>query len=555
MKPKNTLTKRNIVVLSLFIINALFLSVLILPLSETIKLGLSLVMVVLLILWVSYAMGSLPSLARSGSVLVYFLLLGLLYTGLLMLPFLSSLTSSSLFQSVFTMIATIILVWTHFPNRIKQAVELRQFKESLDNQDPSSTHLEDRALDDAREKPISYAQYRQHRSQEIQRSKPTSLLNATRTMAFVRLGVFMVLYVGGMALILFGLNTLPLNSILNSLTVWLMVLGLGLSLISLFVILEGFRSALINGAMILPVLIVLTFVLDRVVSLYGESLSAFVMALSLFILTLGILLYQWIKSLSLRYTIALLMFKRGEVWLGLEQLLKERLPIQHYDHLSVVEIQVDDHFDLADLMFLGPKLERYAQARKIIFAGLRYDPAIQKVALYFCVKNQVVSDRHLSRFFKRHFHYSFTLTHANDPKTVLDQQLTPTQDELIEANNRTTVFHYEDEGIDLAELHHIILILTFTQEISVNQAKLDLSQEGFGETMITDTRIQPEFPGSEDNGWLVISVQHQTRLGLDRVNLLTHQINQIIQPTQGKVSYWVLGKFQEVEQEPQTTQE
>lgn len=554
MKQKTPLNKRTIAVLSLFLINGLFLSVLIFPLSEAIKLGVSLVMGVLLILWVSYALGNLPSLARSGSVLVYFLLLGLLYTGLLMLPFLSSLTSSSLFQSVFTMIATIILVWTHFPNRIKQAVELWQLNKSLSNQDPSSTHLEDHVLDDAKEMPISYAQYRQRRSLEILRSKPTSLMNATKTMAIVRLGVFMVLYVGGMALILIGLNALPLNTLLNSLTVWLMVLGLGLTLISLFVILEGLWSALINGAMILPVLVLLTFVLDRVVSLYNESLSIFVIALGLFIMTIGILLYQWIKALLLHYTIALLMFKRGEVWLGLEQLLNESLPIEHYDHLSVVEIQVDEQFDLAELMFLGPKLERYAQSKKIIFAGLCFDPSIQKVALYFCVKNQLVSERHLARFFKRHFHYSFTLTHDQDPKIVL-AQLTPTQDELIEANNRTTVFHYEDEGIDLAELHHIILILTFTQEVSMNQAKLDLSQEGFGETLITDTRIQPEFPGSKDNGWLVISVQHQTRLGLDRVNLLTHQINQIIQPTQGKVSYWVLGKFQEVEQETQTAQE
>lgn len=512
-------------------------------------------MVVLLILWVSYAMGSLPSLARAGSVLVYFLLLGLLYTGLLMFPFLSSLTSSSLFQSVFTMIATIILVWTHFPNRIKQTVELWQLKKSLNNQDIASSHLEDHALDDAKEKPISYTHYRQRRSLEILKSKPTSLLNATRTMAILRLGVFMVLYVGGMALILFGLNALPLDSILNSLTVWLMVLGLGLTLISLFVILEGFWSALINGAMILPVLVLLTFVLDRVVSLYGESLSAFVIALSLFIMTLGILVHQWIKALSLRYTIALLIFKRQDVWLGLEQLLKESLPIEHYDHLSVVEIQVDEQFDLAELMFLGPKLERYAQSRRIIFAGLRFDPSIQRVALYFCVKNQVVSDRHLSRFFKRHFHYSFTLTHDTDPKTVLERQLTPTQDELIEANNRNTVFHYEDEGIDLSELHHIILILTFKDEVSMNQAKLDLSQEGFDETMITDTRKQNEVPCSEDNGWLVISLQSETRLGLDRVNILTRQINQIIQPTQGRLSYWVLGKFQEVDQETQTTQE
>ncbi len=48
---------------------------------------------------------------------------------------------------------------------------------------------------------------------------------------------------------------LPFNIIrmlhTNSLIVWLMVLGLGLTLISLFVILEGFWSALINGSMIL----------------------------------------------------------------------------------------------------------------------------------------------------------------------------------------------------------------------------------------------------------------------------------------------------------------
>jgi len=452
------------------------------------------------------------------------------------------------------MITTIFLVWTRFPNRIKQSVELWQLKKSLNNQDPSSPFLEDYTLDDAREKPISYAQYRQRRSLEILKSKPTSLLNATKTVAILRLGVFMVMYVGGMALILFGLNALPLDTMLGSLTVWLMVLGLGLTLISLFVILEGFMSALTHGAMILPVLVLLTFVLDRVVSLYGESLSAFVMALGLFIMTLGILLYQWIKALSLHYTIALLIFKRGDVWLGLEQLLKESLPIKHYDHLSVVEIQVDDQFDLAELMFLGPKLERYAQAGKIIFAGLRFDPSIQKVALYFCVKNQEVSDRHLSRFFKRHFHYSFTLTHDQDLNAVLEQ-LTPTQNELIEANNRNTVFHYEDEGIDLTELHHIILILTFKDEVSMNQAKLDLSQEGFDETMITDTRKQNESPCSDDNGWLVISLQSETRLGLDRVNLLTRQIHQIIQPTQGKLSYWVLGKFQEVDQETPTAQE
>ncbi len=549
MNQKYTSNKRTIAFISLIITSGLFLSVLILPLSESVKLTISIVMVVFLILWVTFATGGLPSLARTVSLLLYFVILGLLYACLLRIRSLNALASSSAFQSFFTMISTIILLSTHFPKRVRQAVERWLNQRDQAESDSSQVVSDDESL------PMSYQLYRQQRSQEILRSKPTSMLNANPTLAFIRLIVFIFLFLGGVTLIMIGSGAIPIEKLLNSVYVWMMVAGLGLILVSFFVIFEGFMSALKNAALILPMLILLTLGLERVLSLLKDSVSAFLMAMSLFLTVLGILLFQWVKAITLRYTIALIMFKRGEVWLGVEQLLMESLPIEHYDQVTVVEIKVDDQFDLADLMVLGPKLERYAHARRIIFAGLRFDPSEQNVQLYFCIGNQTVSDRRLSRFFKRHFHYPFILTHLQDPKAILEARLIPTLDEMIEANNRNTVFHYEDEGIDLAQLQHIILVLTFKDEASTRQAVLDLTQEGYDQTMITDTRRQNELPASQDNGWFVLSVQSETRLGLDRVNVLTRKINQIIQPTQGRLSYWVLGQFQASDQEALTQQE
>lgn len=548
MKQKNTSSKRTIALISLILLNGLFLSVLLLPLSETATLMILITMIILLILWISFALGGLPSVARSLSLLLFFASLGVVYTSLLLIPSLNALVASSGFQSFFTMVLTAVVLITHFPKRVKQAVERWLHQRNPLESDTKSVNSDDQSGMDDENSPISYTLYRQRRFQEILRSKPTSMLNANPTLGILRLIVFILLFVGGVTLVWIGSGALPIKPILSSVFVWMMVGGLGLLLVSLFVIFEGFVSALKNGALIFPVLVLLTLALERVFSLYDHSLSAFMIAMSLVLLTLGILLFQWIKAITLGYTIALMMFKRGEVWLGVEQLFKESLPIEHYDQLTVVEIKVDEQFDLTELMFLGPKLERYAHVRRIIFAGLCFDPSDQNVQLYFCCKNQAVSDQRLSRFFKRHFHYPFSLTHLQDPKAILEARLTPTQDEVIEANNRNTVFHYEDEGIDLTQLHHIILILTFKDEASTKQAHLDLSLEGYSQTMITDTRRQNELPASEDNGWFVLSVQSETRLGLDRVNILTRQINQIIQPTQGRLNYWVLGKFQESDQ-------
>lgn len=156
MNQKNTPNKRTIALISLIITNGLFLSVLMLPLSETVRMTISIVMVILLILWMSYAMGGLPSLARASSLLLYFLMCGLLYTSMLRSSSLNTVVSSSIFQSFFTMIATIVLLSTHFPKQVKQAVE-----RWLIQKDPFSIHSEGQPSGNSENSPMPYALYRQ----------------------------------------------------------------------------------------------------------------------------------------------------------------------------------------------------------------------------------------------------------------------------------------------------------------------------------------------------------------------------------------------------------
>lgn len=537
--------QRKIAFLTLFVLTVFFLILTMFSLEWFVKMTITIVYFGIAVLIVAFGSGGLSRLAM---VLAYILFLivsiGIEFV-LILWAKQSGITDVSWIQNGFILIAVFILIYTHFPARIKQKID-----QWLIEKDYITTPQLIQAVTLPNDQDIhrsTYATYKSKRAYKIMKTKPNHIRNADSKQSIVRLGVYTLVFSVGLVLSIVGITEYTGGRFLYSSSYYVMLIGIELAIYGFLVLFSGFKSAFRSAAIGSALLLTASIILDQVFVFYPTELYKFYVLMSVFILSLGLLLVMGIRALLMKNTIAMLIFTRGEIWLGVELLLKETLPIVDYDKMVMVEIVADEKFDLVQLMRLGPSMEVFAHYRKMIFAGLKYDPNNQIIELYFCTPNPDYAKRQLTGYFKRHFHYAFTMTILNDPLAVILERLNPTDLEMIEAMNRHTVMHYEDEDIDPSEIHSIVMFLHFKEASSMTLAKADLEQAGYHTLMMADGRTFSDQPASEFNGWFVISVETESRLGIDRINIVTRQIADVIRPQQGILSYWILGKIKESE--------
>jgi len=395
--------------------------------------------------------------------------------------------------------------------------------------------------------PRTYRQFARKRMNEIHRVKGHLSELLSPKAQVIRTTSFLVMFVVGVSLIAIGAFEYTGGPYLWSLFYWSLGFGLILSFVSFVLFQRGYESALRTGAILSGAFALSTPAIQRIVELYKTSLPGFMMALSLYLLILGVLLALWIRQILLSDTLAMMVYPRKDLWLGADLFFRDHLPIRNYDTMMVVQITFDDNFDLDDLMRLGSRLEAHGRFNRIPFVGLRFDPTQESLHLFYCTHKPTTAMRKLNLFFKRHFHYPVTISALQDPIEVFDRLLAPTDQEIQERHNANTVTHFEDEGIDLTEIHSVIFVLSFKDKAEQNQAQTDLVVAGYPTMSLSDARQFKDEPCSEWNGWFMIHLQIETRIGIDRINLLTRQLSDLLEPTDGVLSYWGLGTIKKTE--------
>ena len=553
MLKKMILNQINYAIRSVLILSVLFFVVntlaAIFEADPTIKMGITLVYVLMLILSIVYGRSGLPSAAMLLSYYGFIAVwagISLLST---LIPGQNSPGVLSQNRQLIGVVMAIIMVLTRFPYRIKARMQ-RWVESKGDMLIPINKNTLNQIGDHKKVK-VTYSIYRVKRANKIIKSKPNHIRNIDSKQHAIRMLVYMICFMGGLLLVFAGLAVYDNTGgiFFNSIAYHVSLIGAELVLYGFFALLSGFKAAFRNAAIGSAVLLSLSFVLDQLIKLTSGNQFSFTLAMILYVMMIGVGLAFWIRQLLKRDTIAMLLFRRGEVWLGVELLLKQTLPIEKYDQMVVVEIKQDDKFEMADLMRLGSTIEVFAHFRKMIFAGLIFDPIKQKSELYFCTHKADYAQRKLKVFFKKHFHYPFTMTVLNDPLAILNERLNPTDLEMIEAMNRNTVMHYEDEGIDPAQLHSILVVTLFKNTETMMQAKADFEADGVTKLVVTDARKFKDEPVSDYNGWFVLTLETESRLGLDRINLMTRQLAEKIRPYQGTLSHWILGTLTPIQQD------
>lgn len=513
-----------------------------------IKMTITAAYLIIALLIVGYGRGGLPVLVM---ILAYFGFIAVavaISLGISVLTQQEGFTEFSSITNVVNAILIFLLVATQFPTKLKHKTKvwLNQKADLIGSEEPLIPVL----ITEHQKFSAHYSTYKAKRSNKILKAKPDHFRNMDSKQGAIRLVVYTLALSLGLVLAVAGAMDYTSGRFLYSASYYVTLIGLEIAVYGYFVLRNGFKAAFRYAAIGSAVLMTLSIALDLVFQFYPNKMVSFYISTSILLMSIGIASALGIRHLLLKNTIAMLIFRRKELWLGLELLLKDTLPIIGYDHMVMVKITADDEFDLAKLMDLGPSIEVFAHLRKMIFAGLKYDPDQQIIELYFCTKNEVYAQRQLKVFFKRHFHYPFTMIVFNDPLSVINERLNPTDLEKIEAMNRHTVMHYEDEDIDPTEIHPIVMILHFKEASPMTQAKNDLEAAGYVRLLLTDDRRFTDNPASEANGWFVISLETESRLGIDRINLVTRQIAQVIRPYEGTLSYWILGKLNKTENEP-----
>lgn len=395
--------------------------------------------------------------------------------------------------------------------------------------------------------PRTYRQYARKRMNEIHRVRGylSELLSPKDQM--IRTTGFLVLFSLGLCLAAIGSFDYSGGPYLWSLHYWSLEVGLIMAVVSFVLLQRGYESALRTGSILSGAFVLSTPAYQRIAELYQTSLPGFMLALSLYLVILGVLLAIWIRQILLGDTLAMMVYPRQDLWLGADLFFRDHLPIRNYDTMMVVQITFDDDFELDDLMRLGSRLEAYGRFNRIPFVGLRFDETRQSLQLFYCTHKPALAKRKLSLFFKRHFHYPVSISALQDPIEVFDRLLAPTEQEIQERHNVNTVNHFEDEGFDLSEIHPVVFVLAFKDEAEQQKAQADLIAAGYDKMNLSDARRFKDEPCSEWNGWFMIHLQIETRIGIDRINLLTRQISDLLEPTDGVLSYWGLGTINKTE--------
>lgn len=490
----------------------------------------------------AYSKGGVPSLAVGlatwGYLLVWSCFLLIIFNPL-------ELVNRSERSSIITTINTILLViWV--VGKVPQAIKRKVTKA-----------LVDRGLADVSSLPlikpytpptiVTYRDYKKRRWQQITRYKPHYFRNQSERNQTIRVSAFMFLWAFGGMFLLYGLTEYYGGPFIWSSYYWLSVGGFFLCAISLPALLSGLKFTLITATITSSVLMGSTLIIQWITVLFSGNETSFYLAIIALFMSLGVALAFWIRMILMEYTNGMMMYVRNSVWINVELLMLECLPIKNFEHMILVDIQGDDRFDLAKLMKLGSQIELFAHYRRMIFTGIRFDPKANTIELFFLTKNPVYAKRTLTRFFKRHFHYPMTVSVLNDLKTTIDSQLAPTEIELLEARNRNAVLHYEHEKVDFNEVHSIVVVLTFSEDQQAQNAAKKLFDEGYTNQRVVDYRKYQDEPANDWNGWHVVFLQIETRIGLDRINILTRNIRELILPNFGYLSRWFLGTIKQPE--------
>jgi len=395
--------------------------------------------------------------------------------------------------------------------------------------------------------PKTYRHYARKRVHEIHRVRGHLLELMSPRAQMLRTLCFMMMFTLGLSMSAIGLFEAKEGVTLWSLHYWLFGFGLILFIAAIVVMQRGYLSALKTAAILSAAFFVMTPAIQRIIDLSKTSELGFYLSLSLLLLSLGVLLAIWVRQILLFDTLAMMVYPREDLWLGADLFFRDHLPIKNYDTMMVVQITIDEAFELEDLMRLGSKMEVHGRFNRLPFAGLRFDQTRQSLQLFYCTHKPSYANRKLNFFFKRHFHYPFTISSLQDPIDVFDRLLAPTDQEIQERHNVNTVYHYEDEGVDLTEIHPVIFVLSFKEESEQNQAQADLIACGYDTMSLSDARQFKDEPCSDWNGWYMIHLQVETRIGIDRINLLTRQLSDLLEPSDGVLSYWGLGTVKKTE--------
>lgn len=521
--------------MAVLITTGLFLFLSIFDFSWLINMLIAGVYIAILLVIRTYFKGGVPSLVvgltNLSSLLVWVFITWIIYTtdGL-------DLNARSNLSTVVTTV--ILVIW--IVAKIPQTIKLKMTK-----------FLVDKGLADISALPIIkpytppvktlYRSYKQRRWQKITRNKPNHFVNQSEMKQAVRLFFMLLFLMSGNLLWMMGLSEFQGGAFIWSANYWMVVIGLFLVSISFPLMFSGVRLTLIVAAVSSTVLMGLTLSIESLLVLCSGDAGSLYLTVSLLLMSVGVGFAIWIRRILMGYTLGMMMFVRDSVWINSELLMLECLPIEHYDHLVLVEIQRDDQFDLTQLMKLGPQIELFAHFRKMIFAGIRFGYDQDNVELYFLTKNPDFAKRKLTLFFRRHFHYPFTMSILNDPKVIIDSRLAPTDIELLEATNRNAVMHYENQKVDFSEIHPIIIVLIFSDAQSGIDCAQSLSESGYTNLRLVDNRRYKDEPAQEWNGWYMIYLQIETRIGLERINIVTRNIRDLVLPYNGRIDYWVLG--------------
>lgn len=390
-----------------------------------------------------------------------------------------------------------------------------------------------------------YAAYTQKRWQRITNGKPMHLTTQNLNDHSVRIVFAMMCWMTGLIAIIYGITEYKGDNFLLSLNFIISALGLAIVIFGVAYMMSGVIYGLKVMIGAIGVIVLISVIVSNLMPLYQSNQALFYGFMSVLIICVGIGLAVWVRQILITFTLGLTVYSRENNSLGVDLLLRDNLPIEHYNSMIMVEITVDEAFDFNKLMHLGPKIELHAIYGKYPFTGLHILPNKHLLELYFITRNPNHAQRKLKIFLNRHFHYPHTVSVLNDPIKIIDERLMPTVLEILEIKNRNTILNYDPKKLDLSIPYSIIVVINFNDVEKASAAKVELEKEDFNKLILRDTRKYQDEDYSNWNGWLVLALQIETRIGLERMNILTRLIHNKITPYQGVLSHWFIGQFKE----------
>jgi hypothetical protein len=216
--------------------------------------------------------------------------------------------------------------------------------------------------------------------------------------------------------------------------------------------------------------------------------------------------------------------------------IKSFIPVDGYDTLFNIKIQLSSSHTGKDLMKITNLLFNLAFRKKFILAGAIYDNSALKYEILVYSNYEYSTRKALLKLLDKKVSFPYTIEKTKDSKwNIYNEYLHPDEYTLIKTVNAGWVEHLEARGHDFLKEHPVAFYLAFKNYEDSVKCVAAAEKSGFEKALYLNNIEELKDSGTLKKDYHMVGLQLTSKIGLERLNFISKQAIDFASEYNGKV--------------------